>query len=258
LERKCRDIFFAVVCAQEFLIMGKRILVQRAGKGTQNFRSRKHRKRGRVKYIPYSDKLITGTVIDFIHEGGRGVPLALMEYEDGRRVLWLPPEGIFVGDSFDIGPKTDIKIGNTMSLGNIPEGTLVYNIEIQPGDGGKMCRASGTTAQIMTRTAKGVQVLFPSQKRKTFRPEARATIGVVAGGGRTTRPFVKAGAKWHYMKTKPTKWPRVTASSMNACSHPFGGGRKRTAGTSTTTSRNAPPGRKVGLIAARQSGRETR
>ena len=241
------------------IIMGRRILVQRRGKGTQNFRSPKHRKRGAVKYIPYSkESLHTGKVIDFIHEGGRGTPLALMEYEDGRRVLWLPPEGIFLGDSFQIGPKTEITIGNTMELGNIPEGTLVYNIELQPGDGGKMCRSSGTSATLMTRGERGVQVIFPSGKRKTFNQKSRATIGIVAGGGRTTKPFLKAGHKYHLMRTKATNWPVVTSSGMNACSHPFGGGRKKTPGRPTTTSRNAPPGRKVGMIAARQSGRKTR
>ena len=137
--------------------MGKRILVQRRGKGTQNFRSLKHHKRGAVKHIPLTyDKPLTGKVIDFIHEGGRGVPLALMEYEDKRRVLWLPPEGIFLGDTFDIGEKVAIKVGNTMPLKNIPEGTLVYNIELQPGDGGKFVRAGGTTATLITRTATGV------------------------------------------------------------------------------------------------------
>ncbi len=240
------------------IIMGKRILVQRRGKGTQNFRSLKHRKRGEVKHLPLKNEVMTGTVIDFVHEGGRGVPLGIIEYPDKSRLLWLPPEGIFLGDSFQTGEKTEIKVGNTMTLKNIPEGTLVYNIETVPGDGGKICRASGTTATIMTRAATGVQVLFPSQKRKTFHPNCRATIGVVAGGGRTVKPFLKAGHKYHLMRTKATNWPRITSSGMNACSHPFGGGRKKTSGRPTTTSRNAPPGRKVGMIAARQSGRKTR
>lgn len=240
------------------IIMGKRILVQRRGKGTPTFRARKHRKRGAVKHIPPIKESLQGTVIDFIHEGGRGVPLALLEYEDKRRVLWLPPEGIFLGDTFETGEETPIKVGNTMCLKNIPEGTLVYNIEGIPGDGGKICRASGTTATVVTRSSTGVQILFPSSKRKSFHPMCRATIGVVAGGGRTMKPFVKAGHRHHLMKTKSANWPRVTSSGMNACSHPFGGGRKKTPGRSTTTSRNAPPGRKVGMIAARQSGRKTR
>lgn len=239
--------------------MGRRILQQRAGKGTSNFRSPSHKKRGIVKHIPLTgDDVVTGKIIKFIHEGGRGVPLGLMEYDNGKKMLWLPPEGIFIGDTFKIGTKTDITVGNTMALKNIPEGTLIYNIEIQPGDGGKIVRASGSTATVMTRTERGVQVLFPSGKRKTFNQMSRATIGVVAGGGRTTRPFLKAGARKYQVRTKATIWPVVTKSGMNACSHPFGGGRKKRAGKSTTTNRNAPPGRKVGMIAARQSGRKTR
>jgi len=238
--------------------MGRRILVQRRGKGTQNFRSPKHRKRGAVKYIPVPAANLKGKVIDFIHEGGRGTPIALMQYEDGRRVLWLPPEGIFLGDTFEMGEQTPIAVGNTMCLKNIPEGTLIYNIELQPGDGGKMVRSGGTTATLMTRSEKFVQVIFPSGKRKNFHTKSRATIGVVAGGGRTMKPFLKAGNKYHLMRTKATNWPVITASGMNANSHPFGGGRKKMSGRPTTTSRNAPPGRKVGMIAARQSGRKTR
>jgi len=239
--------------------MGRKIIQQRAGKGTQNFRSPHHKKRGAVKHIYLTgDKIVTGKVVKFIHEGGRGVPLAMMEYDNGNKSLWLPPEGIFMGDSFQVGNKTEIAIGNTMQLKNIPEGTLVYNIELQPGDGGKMVRASGSTATIMTRTERGVQVLFPSGKRKTFNQMSRATIGVVAGGGRTTKPYLKASAKMFQVRTKATRWPVVTKSGMNANSHPFGGGRKKRAGKSTTTNRNAPPGRKVGMIAARQSGRKTR
>lgn len=240
--------------------MGRRIIQQRAGKGTQNFRSPKHKKRGAVKHIPLTgDKVVTGKVMKFIHEGGRGVPLALMDYDNGiKKFLWLSPEGIFIGDTFQVGTKTEIAIGNTMALKNIPEGTLVYNIELQPGDGGKMVRASGSTATVMTRTERGVQVLFPSGKRKTFNRMSRATIGVVAGGGRITKPYLKASAKMFQVRTKAIRWPVVTKSGMNANSHPFGGGRKKRAGKSTTTSRNAPPGRKVGLIAARQSGRKNR
>lgn len=241
------------------ILMGRRILVQRRGKGTQNFRSPKHKKRGAVKYIhTKSETPITGRVVDFIHEGGRGTPIAVMDYEDGQRALWLPPEGIFLGDEFQIGDKCEIRVGNTMALKHIPEGTLIYNIEGQPGDGGKFIRASGTTSTLMTRSEGTVSVLFPSGHRKAINPNCRATIGVVAGGGRTTKPFLKAGHKYHLMRTKATNWPVITSSGMNACSHPFGGGRKKTSGRPTTTSRNAPPGRKVGMIAARQSGRKTR
>jgi large subunit ribosomal protein L2 len=237
--------------------MGRRILVQRRGKGTQNFRSPKHKKRGAVKYISLpKDVVKEGTLIDFIHEGGRGTPIGLIDYGNGQKVNWLPPEGVFIGDKFSIGTQTELAIGNTMALKNIPEGTLVYNIEIQPVDGGKMVRTAGGTATVVTRSEKGVVVLLPSGKRKTFNQMSRATVGVVAGGGISTKPFMKAGARRYYERTKPKTWPVVNGNVMNANSHPFGGGSKHRAGMSTTTSRNAPPGRKVGMIAARQSGRK--
>ncbi|TET30279.1 MAG: 50S ribosomal protein L2, partial [Candidatus Heimdallarchaeota archaeon] len=86
---------------------------------------------------------------------------------------------------------------------------------------------------------------------KPFNPRSRATIGVVAGGGRTEKPFLKAGAKYHHLRAKGHKYPRVRGNAMNAVSHPHGGGS-----STRTVSRNAPPGAKVGLIAARQSGRK--
>jgi large subunit ribosomal protein L2 len=234
--------------------MGRRILVRRRGRGGQNFRIPGHRKRGEVKYIPRPPQLITGKIMDFIHEGGRGTPIALVEYSTGRRGLWLPPEGVFIGDIFKMADKTELAVGNTMKLLNIPEGTLVYNVESAPEDGGKLCRASGTCATVMTRIGDKVQISFPSGKIKELDLNCRATIGVVAGGGRTTKPLLKASATWHLSKTKAFNFPTVTASSMNACSHPFGGGRKKFPGRPTTTARNTPPGRKVGLIAARRTG----
>jgi large subunit ribosomal protein L2 len=239
--------------------MGRRILTQRRGKGTQNFRSPKHKKKGKIQHlhIPKGTN-VKGTIIDFIHEGGRGTPLALIDFENGVRQLWLPPEGMFIGDTIEYGEKTEIAIGNSMQLRNIPEGSLVYNIELRPGDGGKLIRASGTTATVITRTERGVTILLPSGARKMINQMSRATIGIVAGGGKVTRPFMKAGTKWHLMRTKATTWPVVRGCVMNAHSHPFGGGSKHRAGMSTCCSRNAPPGRKVGLIAASQSGRKKR
>jgi large subunit ribosomal protein L2 len=92
---------------------------------------------------------------------------------------------------------------------------------------------------------------MPSGELKQFNPSSRATIGIVAGGGRIEKPFLKAGKKFHHLRAKGRKYPRVSGNHMNAASHPHGGG----SGTKTV-SRNAPPGAKVGLIAARQSGRK--
>ncbi|HEC96438.1 MAG TPA: 50S ribosomal protein L2, partial [Euryarchaeota archaeon] len=94
----------------------------------------------------------------------------------------------------------------------------------------------------------------PSGEIKGFHYMCRAAIGVVAGGGRVDKPWVKAGKKYHAMKSRATKWPKVRGVVMNAVSHPFGGGSHPHVGRPTTTSRNAPPGRKVGHIAARRTG----
>ncbi|MCX8175865.1 MAG: 50S ribosomal protein L2, partial [Candidatus Bathyarchaeota archaeon] len=87
---------------------------------------------------------------------------------------------------------------------------------------------------------------------------ALATIGVVAGSGRTDKPFMKAGEKYYLMRSRGIKWPRVRGVAMVAASHPFGGGRHRHVGKPSTVSRHAPPGQKVGLIAARRTGRAKR
>jgi len=136
----------------------------------------------------------------------------------------------------------------------MPLGTLVFNIEGTPQDGGKFARASGVTAIVRNKSGKNIELLFRSKKTKWFNGSCLCTVGMVAGGGRTDKPFLKAGNKYHYIKSKAKKWPIVRGVSMNAVSHPFGGGAKQSPHKPTTISRNAPPGRKVGQIAARRTG----
>ncbi|MCP4761566.1 MAG: 50S ribosomal protein L2 [archaeon] len=236
--------------------MGKRILVQRRGRGTPNFQSPTHKRKGRVKYkyFPKGTEEKTAIIKNFEHDPGRGAPVAIIQYEDGEKGMYLPPEGMFVGDKIYIGDKTEIKVGNILKLKYIPEGTYIFNIENEPMDGGKIVRGSGTYAAVITKSEKEINVRLPSGKTKMFLPESRCTVGVVAGGGRTVKPFVKAGNKYHYMKAKHTVWPRTSGVAMAAAMHPFGGGGHKSPHKPTTTSRNAPPGRKVGLIAAKRTG----
>ena len=138
----------------------------------------------------------------------------------------------------------------------MPLGTLVYNIESTPKDGGKFARASGVSAIVRNKSGNKVELLFRSKKTKWIHEKCLATIGVVAGGGRTDKPFLKAGNKFHYVKSKAKKWPVVRGVAMVAASHPYGGGAKQSPHKPTTTSRNAPPGRKVGQIAARRTGHQ--
>ncbi|MFX1295359.1 MAG: 50S ribosomal protein L2 [Promethearchaeota archaeon] len=242
--------------------MGKRIKVQRRGRGSPTFRASKKRKRGTVKHPTptiHEDKALKGEIIDLEHERGRSAPLARIKYSNGKKEYMIAPEGVSIGDEIAIGTSSDIKIGNTLPLKDIPEGTSIYNIESQPGDGGKFVRASGTHATVVTRDEKKVIVKLPSGKMKNYIPKCRATIGVVAGGGRTEKPFVKAGTKFHHCRAKNQKYPVNRGVAMIAASHPHGGGQKQHIGKkSSCVSRNAPPGRKVGLIAASRSGRKKR
>ncbi|MFX1281776.1 MAG: 50S ribosomal protein L2 [Promethearchaeota archaeon] len=241
--------------------MGKRILAQRKGRGVLGFRSPSHRHVGQVKYRPFkkSEKLFSFKVLDLVHSPGRGAPVAQVQYDDGEKGLWLPPEGIFIGQEF-IQSKTGygqtVEVGNILPLKKIPLGTLVFNVESTPQDGGKFARSSGVAATVRNKSGNNVELLFRSKKTKWINEKCLATIGVVAGGGRTDKPFLKAGNKFHYVKSKAKKWPVVRGVAMNATSHPYGGGAKQSPHKSTTTSRNAPPGRKVGQIAARRTGHQ--
>ena len=241
--------------------MGKRILAQRKGRGVLGFRSPSHRHIGAVKYRPFKkdEKIFKFKILDFIHSPGRGAPVAQIQYNDRTKGLWLPPEGVYVGQEF-IQSKTgygqEVEVGNILPLRKMPIGTLVFNVEVTPMDGGKFARASGVSAIVRNKSKNKVELFFRSKKAKWIHENCLATVGVVAGGGRTDKPFLKAGNKFHYVKSKAKKWPVVRGVAMVAASHPYGGGAKQSPHKPTTTSRNAPPGRKVGQIAARRTGHQ--
>ncbi|BAA30891.1 50S ribosomal protein L2 [Pyrococcus horikoshii] len=237
--------------------MGKSLIQQRRGKGSPTFRSPSHRFRGAVKYIPLNytqDKTIRGVVEEIMHDPGRTAPVARVKFENGMEKLIIAPEGLLVGQEIYIGPDAPVEIGNTLPLAKIPEGTYIYNIEGVPGDGGKYVRAGGTYALVVSREKDKVIVQLPSGELKAFDPNCRATIGVVAGGGRLEKPLVKAGKAYYKYKARNKFWPTPRGVKMNAVNHPFGG-KEHHPGKPTTTSRRAPPGRKVGHIAARRTGR---
>ncbi len=234
--------------------LGKRIRAQR--KTSPTFKAKTHRRKEKITHLPLSEQTLSGKIIELVHESGRGAPLALISFDDGQKKFMLIPEGVFIGQKVEIGEKALIKEGNTLPLLNIPEGTPVFNIELKPGDGGKLVRASGTYATIISRSSSKIMIRLPSGKMKAFPPNSRATIGIVAGGGRPEKPVVKAGKKFYMTRTKRKNWPITRGVAMSAVDHPHGGGGHQHIGKKgSTVSRNAPPGRKVGLIAARRSGR---
>ena len=232
--------------------MGKRLIQQRRGRGTHTYKSASHRFQGEVKHYPHES---FGQVTDIIHCAGHTAPLMEVSYTDGEHSLAIAPEGIKVGDQFQIGGM-EIKTGHVLPLRQIPEGTLIHNLELHPGDGGKLVRSSGTFAKIVAKIDDRVQVQLPSRQEKLFLGECRAAIGVVAGSGRTEKPFLKAGTRYKKMRARNKLYPHVCGISMNAVDHPFGGKCSHIKGRPTQAPRSAPPGRKVGKIAPRRTGRK--
>ena len=237
--------------------MGKRLRVQR--KSSKVFRAPTHRRIKPIKYILLQDKTRKAKLIEFLHEAGRGAPIGKYKLDSNEFIFMLVPEGILIGDEIEIGSEASINIGNVLPLYKIPEGIPIFNIEANPGDGGKFIRSSGSYATIQTRSKEKIVVKLKSGKFKNFHPLSRATIGIIAGGGRTEKPIVKAGNKFYLTRAKGIYWPIVRGVAMNACNHPHGGGNHQHIGKKgSCVSRIAPPGRKVGLIAARRSGRKKR
>jgi large subunit ribosomal protein L2 len=241
--------------------MGKRIRVQRRGRGGSTFRASTHKRVAPAQYpraITPKEALesaIKGVVEALVHDPGRGAPLAFVRFQNGMTCYTVIPEGVFKGQQISLGGKAAAEVGNVLPLGKVPEGTLVCNLELRPGDGGKLARSSGAYATVTGHTPQGTMIKLPSGRTRYVNDYCLATIGVVSGGGRTEKPFLKAGEKFHLMKAKGHKYPRTRGRAMVAAVHPFGSS-KRSARKGTTTSHGAPPGQKVGLIAARGAGQK--
>ncbi len=239
--------------------MGKRLIVQRRGKGSSVYKSPSHKHRGGVKYRKIDDAerngSISGRVMELLHDPGRTAPLAKLRLENSEEILTIVPEGTKIGQVIHCGSTKIIKLGNIMPLSKIPEGTPVFNIEKAPGDGGKFVRSAGTYALLVAHDAGKSVLQLPSGAMKTINSNCRATIGIVGGGGRKEKPLLKAGKMHHSIRAKRKNWPRVRAVAMNAVNHPYGGGSKQSAGKPDSVSRNAPPGRKVGKIAPKRTGK---
>ncbi len=232
--------------------MGKRIIQQARGHGGPAYRVRRKAFSYRIGYPNYEGK---AKILRIFSTSSHTAPLALIKYDRGK-FYNVAVSGISEEQEIEIG-KGQVKEGNILPLSLIPLGADVCNAEIVAGDGGKLVRASGLSAKITKKTPQGVFLLLPSKKEKIFSQEARATIGIVAGSGRTEKPFVKAGVKWHLMKARGKLYPRTKAVAMNAVDHPFGSGRGKRV-KSKIAKRNVPPGAKVGLLRPRRTGRKKR
>tara|TARA_B100002051_G_C16464006_1_gene499883 strand:- start:6 stop:731 length:726 start_codon:yes stop_codon:yes gene_type:complete len=232
--------------------MGKRTRSQRRGSSPKNKVS-SHRFPA-ANRIPRVNEEIA-EVIDLVHSPAHTAPLAKVKFPDGNIAHLAAPEGLAVGQNLAFGKKVTLKPGNVTTLDQIPEGTQICNVEARPGDGGKIARSGGNSAIIDTRMGEYVRVRLPSGSTKELSSKCRATIGVLGGHGRTEKPLMRAGAAHHRAKARGKLYPTVSGVAMNPVDHPHGGGNHQAVHGPNSVSRNAPPGKKVGNIAPRRTGR---
>jgi len=217
-----------------------------------------------LRSLDYSERngYIKGVVKDIIHDPGRGAPLAIVAFRDPyqykiRRETMIAPEGIHTGQYVYCGKKAQLSVGNVLPLGSMPEGTVICNVEEKTGDRGRLARTSGNYVTIVAHNpeTKRTRIRLPSGAKKLVPSTNRAMIGLVAGGGRTDKPMLKAGRAFHKYRVKRNSWPLCRGVAMNPVEHPHGGGNHQHIGKPSTVSRGKSPGKKVGLIAARRTGR---
>ena len=162
------------------------------------------------------------TVIGIEYDPNRSANIALIEYEDGEKSYILAPIGLTDGDKVISGDKADIKPGNCMKIESIPVGTMIHNIELNPGQGGKLVRAAGQEAQLMAKEGKYAHVRLPSGEMRLIMAVCRATIGTIGNSDHENVKIGKAGRSRHMGKR-----PEVRGSVMNPVDHPHGGGEGR-------------------------------
>lgn len=162
---------------------------------------------------------MTATVLGIEYDPNRSANIALIQYEDGEKTYIIAPAGLTDGDKVISGQKADIKPGNCMPLESIPVGTMIHNIELNPGQGGKLVRGAGQSAQLMAKEEKYSHVRLPSGEMRLVLTKCRATIGSIGNTDHENVKIGKAGRKRH-MGIRPS----VRGSVMNPVDHPHGGG----------------------------------
>ncbi len=227
--------------------MGKRIIQQARGKGSLTYQAKKRAFRYKIKY-PLAEG--SAEIINILHSPAHSAPL--MKVKTEKEIFYNPAfNGAVVGTKVSLGGEA--KEGNILQLKLIPLGSKIFNIELNPGDGGKMIRTAGSSASLVKKEGNKATILMPNRKELILDNECRATLGVIAGDGRKLKPFVKAGVRFYKMKARNKLWPRTSAVKFNAIDHPFGSGRGKRI-KSKIAKRNAPPGRRVGHIRPRRTG----
>ncbi|MGQ0680180.1 MAG: 50S ribosomal protein L2 [Actinomycetota bacterium] len=182
---------------------------------------------------------IPARVAEIEYDPNRNARIALLNYVDGEKRYILAPAKITVGDLLMSGPQAEIRPGNALALANIPLGTVVHNVELKPGGGGKMARAAGASVQLIAREGKAATLRLPSSEVRQVPVTCRATVGEVGNSEFELIQIGKAGrARWMNQR------PSVRGVAMNPVDHPLGGGEgKASGGRHPTTPWGKPEGR---------------
>ncbi|KAK3808317.1 MAG: 60S ribosomal protein L8-like protein, partial [Benniella sp.] len=205
--------------------MGRVIRAQRKGPGGI-FKAHTRLRKGAAKLrsLDYAERTgyIRGIVKEVIHDPGRGAPLAKVQFRDPYRYklrteTFIATEGTYTGQFIYCGKKAALNIGNVLPLGSMPEGTVVCNVEESAGDRGALARTSGGYATVIGHNPDDgkTRIKLPSGAKKVVFSNARATVGIVAGGGRIDKPLLKAGRAFHKFRVKRNSWPKTRGVAMN-------------------------------------------
>ena len=230
--------------------MGKRIIQQARGHGSSTYRVKPTAFVYKIQYPRVLEG--EGTVVKLLNSTAHSAPIAKIIYNQGS--FYIPAfKGMVEGQkiSFNEG----IQPGNILHLEKIPVKTEIYCIESRPGDGGKFIKAGGNTATVTRIIGDKIFIMLPSKKERSFNGRCRAIIGHIAGHGRLAKPIIKAGKNHYIKKSKNKMWPRTSAVKVNVIDHPFGSGRGKNI-KSKIAKRNAPAGKRVGLIRPRRTGKK--
>ena len=202
--------------------LGKKAGRNNSGKITVRHQGGGHKQLYRIVDFKRNKDDIVATVAAIEYDPNRNANIALVNYVDGEKRYILAPEGLNVGSKIVSGSKTDIKVGNCCELQNMPEGTVVHNVELKPGKGGQIARAAGVSAQILAIEEKYVTLRLASGEMRKVHSNCRGTIGVVGNGDYNLINWGKAGRnRWKGIR------PTVRGSVMNPVDHPHGGGEGR-------------------------------
>lgn len=195
------------------------------GRITSRRRGGGHKRKYRVIDFRRDKDAIPAKVQAIEYDPNRSARIALLAYTDGEKRYILSPDGLKVGDTVRSGPKSEIKPGNSLPLANIPDGTVIHNLELVPGQGGRIARSAGVSVQLMAKEKGYANVRMPSGEIRLIHIRCKATIGQV---GNAEHELVKIG------KAGRNRWkgrrPKVRGVAMNPVDHPLGGGEGKASG----------------------------